>query len=236
MNKAGGRRGEGRGDRGGAPQTHIKPLTSAGRGGAERKQERRSLRGPSPRAGQFKFTKCWTACTIREEHHNQLQRPAAVHGNSAGAEGSPGGNEDAGGWLRWSLAQAIAVGSDRSFQELRENFPLDASETWNASRRAPLSTTPPPVACMVPLPTFFSIHGDGRRGERPGLPMVSSPVSRSSGRGGVNTAARGTPPAGVCSPPVVRAPAFRHRRRSTDNASPCHDTVGGGCICPGPSA
>ena len=56
------------------------------------------------------------------EHHNKLQRPAAVYGICAGAEGSPGGNEDAGGWLRWSLARAIAVGSDRSFQELREIF------------------------------------------------------------------------------------------------------------------
>ena len=57
------------------------------------------------------------------EHHNTLQRPMAVTAPCAGAEGSPEGNEDAGGWLRWSLARAIAVGSDRSSRNCREKFP-----------------------------------------------------------------------------------------------------------------
>ena len=56
------------------------------------------------------------------EHHNTLQRPMAVTAPCAGAEGSPEGNEDAGGWLRWSLARAIAVGSDRSSRNCREKF------------------------------------------------------------------------------------------------------------------
>ena len=47
----------------------------------------------------------------------------AVTATCAGAEGSPEGNEDAGGWLRWSLARAIAVGSDRSSRNCREKFP-----------------------------------------------------------------------------------------------------------------
>ena len=115
----------------------------------------------------------------------------------AGAEGSPEGNEDAGGWLRWSLARAIAVGSDRSSRNCREKFPSGRlRDLERLPSRAPCCTYASPCRLHGTSPYLFDTRG-GSTGGASGAADGEFSGFTLFRPGGRQTVARGASPAGV---------------------------------------